>query len=159
MRILDASSILHAWDNYPLVQFPMLWKWLEKQIGQKRLSIASVAFEEVKRKSPECAEWLVEMEVARVAVRNEILAAALQIQKLLGIRDDQYHSDGVDENDVLIIATAKVEGFELVSNESRQLKSPKSNNRLKIPAVCNIPSVGVQCIDFVELIKQSGEVF
>ena len=72
---------------------------------------------------------------------------------------DNYHADGVGENDVLIIATAKVENLELVSNESPQVKNPRSNAKLKISAVCKIPKVGVRCIDFLTLIKQSGEVF
>lgn len=67
---------------------------------------------------------------------------------------DKYHADGVGENDVLIIATAKVENLELVSNESPQFKNPRSNAKLKIPAVCKISKVGVRCIDFLTLIKR-----
>ena len=53
MQMLDASSIIYAWDNYPEPQFPPLWRWLAAQINQKALAIAQCALEEVKKKTPE----------------------------------------------------------------------------------------------------------
>jgi predicted nucleic acid-binding protein len=160
MRLLDASSIIHGWDNYPIRQMPRLWQWVALEIEQEELRIPVVAREEVRRKCPECAKWLNENEIQIVRINNEILHESLRIKRILGIQGDKFHPNGVGENDVIIIATAKVQQAGLISNESKQLtKMPKSNGDLKIPAVCMLPDVRVNCIDFVEYFKQSGAVF
>ncbi len=58
MQVLDASSALYAWDNYPLEQFPPLWAWLARQIATGELTIPAVALDEVGHKSPDAAVWL-----------------------------------------------------------------------------------------------------
>jgi hypothetical protein len=65
----------------------------------------------------------------------------------------------VGENDLLIISTAKVHRVELVSDEEKQLNLPQILSKRKIPAVCAMSEVAVSCINFLEFIKQSGEVF
>lgn len=159
MRTLDASAIVYAWDNYPVDQLPGLWEWIAKEIEQKKISIPAVAFIEVRDVSPDCAKWLADAGIAKLPESNDILAEAVRIKNLLGIQNDQFHPKGVDENDVIIIATAKIESLELISNESAQKKTPKELAKLKIPAVCDLPDVGVVCKDFIRLIKDCGEVF
>jgi hypothetical protein len=78
---------------------------------------------------------------------------------LLGIVDDAYHSSGVGENDLLIIATARVHKAELVSDEKRQTALPKEPTKRKIPAVCAMKEVNVLCMNFIEFIKRSDEIF
>ena len=58
MQVFDASSMIYAWDNYPLQQFPGLWEWMTGQIDEGELKMPSVAMEEVTRKIPECGKWL-----------------------------------------------------------------------------------------------------
>lgn len=158
MQTFDASSIIHGWDNYPVDQFPPFWKWIASQIQSQIFSIPKVAFDEVHGKAPDCAEWLRTNGIERINMSNAILEEAMCIKKLLGIEDDRYGT-GVGENDIFIIATARVESFELVSNESRQDTLPKDKLKMKIPAVCDMPEVTVPCINFIELIKQSKEIF
>ena len=87
-----------------------------------------------------------------------ILEEALRIQGLLGIQNDQY-GGGVGENDILIIATAKIEGVDLISDENKQPNLPENMKNYKIPAVCALPSVQVGSLNFLELIKNSGCIF
>lgn len=159
MPTFDASSIIYAWDNYPPKQFPPLWRWIEQHIEARNFNIPQPAFEEVEGRLPECAKWLRNCEIERIAVTNEILQEAFRIKNVLGIEGDGYHPKGVGENDLLIIATAKIEGFELVSNEGRQYQFPNVAAKAKIPAVCDLVDVAVPCIDFITLIKRYGEVF
>ena len=160
MQVLDASSIIYAWDNYPLRQFPPLWKWIASQINANTLVISKVAHdEEVRPKVPELAKWLEEKGIERLKVTDEIIQEAVRIKSALGIEDDKYHSSGVGENDILIIATARVHGLELISDEARQVILPKSKAKMKIPAVCDLDEVDVQCLSFLELIKRSDVVF
>jgi predicted nucleic acid-binding protein len=158
MKLLDASSIIHAWDNYPAEQFPGLWNWMASQIAEKHIIISRVAFEEVTHKAPECAEWLKSAAIEMIAVNNAIILEALRIKSLLDISGDAYHVKGVDENDIFIIATASVLGISLISDEGRQ-KLPDIPKKRKIPAVCAMAEVAVPCINFLEFIRQSKVVF
>jgi hypothetical protein len=58
MLIIDASSMIYAWDNYPIEQFPRLWEWERAQVESHELQIPSVAFDEVSHKIPDCCGWL-----------------------------------------------------------------------------------------------------
>ncbi len=159
MQVIDASSIIYAWDNYPENLFPKLWDWIADEIAHGRLAIPGVAFEEVGHKIPECAEWLKAHEINRLPGSASILAEAMRIKGAVGIRDDDYHPKGVGENDLIIIATALEHGAELISDEQRQPNPPKEPRRRKIPAVCAMPGVNVQHITFIEYFKRAGTVF
>jgi len=159
MVAFDASSMIHAWDNYPIENFPPLWGWLASEIVSRKIVISQIAYEEVDRKMPDCGQWLRENNIHRIQISNDILAIAFQIKQLLGIIDDNYHPDGVGENDILIVSTSKVHNLKLISDERSQLNLPVNKNKYKIPAVCGLPEVNVGCDKFINFIKESGEVF
>jgi len=159
MQVFDASSMIYAWDNYPVRQFPPLWEWMATQIEGKQVMMPSVAFEEVEHKAPDCGEWLKENNLEQLVVSGTILQDAMRIKGLLGIVGDNYHAKGVDENDILIIATARALSAELVSDEARQTILPRVLSKRKIPAVCDVAGVSVPCINFIEYIKRSEEIF
>jgi hypothetical protein len=158
LQVFDASSMIYAWDNYPLQQFPGLWEWMAGQIDDGNLVMSSVAVDEVSHMTPECALWLKAGNLQKIEVSNAIVQDAFRMKQLLGIADDSFHPKGVDENDLLIIATAASCSAELVSEESRQ-KLPDIPAKRKIPAVCAMPAVAVTCINFIDYIRQSNEVF
>lgn len=158
MRVFDASSMIYAWDNYPLQQFPGLWEWIAGQIDEGNLVMSSVAVEEVSHKAPDCAQWLKTNNLNAIEVSNAIVQDAFRMKQLLGITSDNFHPKGVDENDLLIIATAASCNAELVSEESRQ-KLPDLPAKRKIPAVCAMDAVAVKCINFIDFIRQSNAVF
>lgn len=159
MQVFDTSSMIYAWDNYPIHQFPGLWEWMAEQIFEKQLVMPKVAFQEVKHKTPECADWLRHHGIDLIDANNEILQEAFRIKKAVGIVDDNYHAKGVDENDLLVIATAKMYDGELVSDEARQTKPPDEPTKRKIPTVCAMQEVTVVCVSFIEYFKRSGKVF
>lgn len=90
MRVFDASSMIYAWDNYPLQQFPGLWEWVADQIEQGELAMPGVALDEVTHKAPECAEWLKACDIKVLDISNAILQDAMRIKNLLGIVGDKY---------------------------------------------------------------------
>lgn len=151
--------MIYAWDNYPVHQFPGLWKWMATQIEEKRLVMPTVAFGEVARKIPDCGKWLIDNNLERLPITDAILQNAIHIKGSLRIVGDKYHSKGVGENDIFIVATAHAHGAELVSDEGRQSAQPKELYRRRIPAVCNMTGVSVSCINFIEYIKHSNVVF
>ena len=119
----------------------------------------SVAFKEVASKTPDCGKWLEKNNLKKLEIDNTVVQDAMRIKGLLGIVGDSYHSKGVGENDILIIAIARAHGAELVSDEERQPTQPKVPSKRKIPAVCAMKAVAVPCINFIEYIKQSDEIF
>lgn len=160
MQALDASSIIHGWDNYPIDRFPSLWKWLAREFGRGRLSICQVASDEVKKRAPDCYRWMCDIGVTPTPMTQAMVLRALVIKDDLGIEEDRYHGKGVGENDLLIIAAAVEDGRELVTNEEVQNRLPDIRAKCKIPAVCAMASVSCPCRDFLSLIKQDpGVVF
>lgn len=159
MQVLDASSIIYAWDNYPEWQFPPLWAWIASEIDAGNLVIPVVAFEEVDAKQPDCGKWLKEQEIKKLPTTAGTLATAVKIKGMVGIVGDKYHPKGVGENDIIIIATTKLAGATLITDEEKQKNPPIEPTKRKIPAVCDLPGVSVTCISFVEYMKASKKVF
>lgn len=158
MQVFDASSMLYAWDNYPVAQFPGLWTWMADRVAQGVIRMSEVAVEEVGHKAPECVAWLKEAGLQKMPVTEAIVLEAFRIKGLLDIEEDKYGS-GVDENDLYIIATAKLHACELVTDEAFQPSASKQKRNWKIPAVCNMESIQTPWIDFLDYIKRSQTVF
>ncbi len=132
---------------------------MAKEVAAGSLVIPSVAFEEVEHKTPECAEWLKDNEIERLGITNSILQDAKRIKSLIGVVGDNYHSKGVGENDLFIVATARAHGGDLISDEERQTNLPNEPRKKKIPAVCAMREISVPCVNFLEFIKRSNVIF
>lgn len=158
MQVFDASSIIHAWDNYPILQFPGLWEWMATQVNNNTFIMPKIAVDEVRQKIPECCDWLEFNNIMQVIPDNAIIQFALHIKNLLGIDGDNYHSGGVGENDIIIIATANIQSSELISDE-KQPNPPSLPAKSKIPTVCALPGISVPCFTFIEFIKRTNVVF
>jgi len=158
MQTFDASSMIYAWDNYPVTQFPGLWTWMGDRVNTRLIQMSTVAFDEVEHKVPECSAWLRDANLEKLQVNEAILFEALRIKGLLGIVEDKF-GNGVGENDLIIIATAKIHQVELVNDESFQPKLPTVMANCKIPATCNLASVNVPWINFIGYLKRSEAVF
>lgn len=157
MYSFDASSMIHAWDSYPPenAHFESLWEWFSSNIQNKEFVISRQAFKEVRRKIPECAKWLQDNNVEIYNLTPESLLIAKDIKESLGILEERY-TKGVGENDLFIIAIAQESGATLVSEEGRQGVLPVLKSNYKIPAICNMEAVGVDCCNFLSLLKQNG---
>jgi len=154
MYSFDASSMIHAWDNYPIENshFNSLWEWFSEQIKQKEFIFSKIAFDEINHKIPECGEWLKNNDVETYPLSTDAILQAQSIKVLLGIEEEEY-TKGVGENDLFIISIAKIYNSILITEESRQLVLPIKKSNYKIPAVCGLDEVNVSCKSFIDLLK------
>lgn len=159
MFVVDASSIIYGWDNYPVNSFPRLWEWIADQIHLRQLVISAVAKKEVEQVCPDCANWLKGASIHIEPVSNDILREAMRISHLHGVSNGNYHTKGFDENDAIIMATAKILNGSLLSNEERQPNIPNDVTKSKIPLACSHSSVSIQCLSFLDYIRSSGATF
>ena len=157
MQALDASSIIHGWENYPPQVFPSVWIWIEEQIASSALIISEAAYTEVGHMLPECHPWLKNVNIEIKRITPVELSLAANIKASLGIKGDDFHPKGVDENDILIIACAQTQNCQLISNEAPQPALPENLKKYKIPAVCALHSV--PCQSFLDLILQANRSF
>ncbi|AVP96441.1 DUF4411 domain-containing protein [Ahniella affigens] len=151
--------MLRGWDQYPIALFPGLWSWLGKRVASKSIRLPKVAFGEVGHKAQDCCEWLEANDHKVIVATPQIYDTALRIATALQIENDAFDPEGVDHNDLLIIATACVQKDTLVTDESLQFKLPKNLKKYKIPAVCDLPTVRVNCVSFLKYISQAKSAF
>lgn len=84
---------------------------------------------------PSAQKWLKARSIQELPPSQAVVIGALAMKAQLGIVGDKCHPNGVDENDLLIIASAKEEGYELISNEARRAALPTLPAKYKIPAI------------------------
>ena len=158
--LIDASSLIHAWQHYPIKQFESLWRWLKDQIAEQKVATIPEIFEEVKKKEPDCYEWLKEAGIAKIRIDNAVIQSARQIARELGIKDDRYSTQGgAGYNDLLLISVAHITRCSLITNEARQSRKPEKKANSKIPLVCQELSPPVKTFSFIEWLKDKGPVF
>ena len=153
MYCVDTSSILHAWANYPEEQFPSVWRWMEKQIKAGNFLIPEI----VKNEATDVRDWFVGKRLPTVAISDEIYKTAQSIEGGLGIQNGNYSPKGVNENDVIIIATAMVKGWAIVTEEGEQQQLPPKGKHYKMPAACH--KNNIQVGNFLARLIESGEIF
>ncbi|MFV0679508.1 DUF4411 family protein [Ottowia sp.] len=95
----------------------------------------------------------------KLQISEVVLLCAVRIKSAIGVVNDNYHSKGVDENDLFIIAVAQTHGAELITNEARQFGAQQDPRKFKIPAVCDMPTVRVTSLNFFDYIQKSKQVF
>ena len=126
---------------------------MEKQINAGNFLIPEI----VKGEATDVHSWLSGKSLPTVAMSVKIHDAAQFIKDGLGIEDDDYSPKGVNENDVFIIATAKVYGCAIVTEEGEQQQLPSIGENYKMPAVCH--KNNIQVGNFLAILTKSGKVF
>ena len=108
MYSFDASSMIHAWDNYPPTNshFDSLWHWISEQINNKQFGISRKAFDEVSHKMPECGKWLKNNNIEIYPLTAKNLSTTQQIKKILCIVEEQKKNE-VGENKLVIMVIKK----------------------------------------------------
>ena len=133
--LIDTSSLIHAWDNYPIKQFKPFWLWMEKQFLEKDVATIPEVIGEIKT-SPEFLGW-VKPKIHQIEISQDMLSKQEQIEKQLEITNGNYSTQGgVNGVDILLIAAASNVNCSLIANEGKQETPPAKKLNYKIPLVC-----------------------
>ncbi len=164
MYHLDASAVIDLWDNYPIHRqmFDDMWQWFDEKVTDGTFCISDIALQETKSKitydklvqeKPKAQHFLDILNKITVSQKSvQDIPLVLDIKQQLDIQEEQYHADGVGENDLFIVAIAHKDQAILVSNEKYQAILPQNKSKYKIPAVCNM--IGISCINLQKMLNQ-----
>ena len=158
---LDANLFIASQNiTYPVDIFPSLWEQLATYRNEfiliqpifdeidpipphhRRLSI-----DEKKEKYP-LRMWMQENEFEATPINDEVNTASLMMEQEYQVSPI---SKGACQNDVTLIAYAKITGKTVVTLESEQKQKPGKKSNYKIPLICQ--EQGVEYIDFVTLLR------
>ena len=169
MRSMDTSSIIHAWENYPISMFPHLWAWFAEEIKTKNLIFSEVVAKELRPKSDECLAWIKAQHKAGKGKffpkteQNIQIAERIRGDLLAGSEAAELaeEGEGVGMNDLHIIALAEVQKTVLVTNEKRQnfahlVASNARKETYRMPAVCE-GLADVVCEAWIDYLKAEEE--
>jgi predicted nucleic acid-binding protein len=138
---IDTSSLIAAWqERYPIENFPSFWAKLDALITEGRLLAPIDVLHEAKKRSDELHTWLKARKSMFRELNDDIQIEAARVlamfPRLVGERKLRTSADP------FVIAMARVEGLQLVTDE----KPSGSLARPNIPDVCaelNMTTIGL----------------
>lgn len=147
---LDSSSVIAAWDErYPPENFPAFWAQMDDALTSGMVVVPEAVMDELDKKSKDAHAWLKQRSAAIIGYEAKVQAEAKALlaahPKLVMAKKVAFAADP------FVIATAKVHGLAVVSEEGRG-----SPNKPHIPDVCQLNSV--ECIRLVGMIKAQAWV-
>lgn len=183
---IDASAFIAAWNvSHPIDVFPSLWSQLANRRDDMVLlkpifdEIDPISPQDRNKTEKEKADkyplrmWMINNQFMPTplgeSTKNrdlELFSASqspphiseVDIERESFKLEMEYkianNSKGVDEKDLKLIAYAKLNKKIIVTEEGKQPEKPKKKCNYKIPLVCK--EQGVECINFVEMLKCLG---
>lgn len=161
---VDANIFITAWNiYYPPHVFCTLWKQIAEHHNQIVLikpifdeidpisSSDQKLSEEAKKGKYPLRIWMEDNHFTAAPVADSVRAASLSLEMEYETNDNPK---GANQNDITLIAYAKMEGKIVVTFEDKQKQKPGAKCNYKIPLVCD--EQGVECIKFVEMLDRLG---
>lgn len=159
---LDANIFITSWrDRYPIDIFPGLWANLAVQRGNIILikpihdEIEPISHADKKEMTDAQLDakypvkrWLTKNNFEPTPVDDNVEALSIQMEHKYQTMPE---SKGASQNDIRMMAFAKVHQHTVVTFEAEQPNKPGKKSNYKIPLICteqNIP-----CIKFTDMLK------
>jgi hypothetical protein len=155
---IDTSALIGWWvRRYPPQVFPTLQARIEALIAAGRLRASRIVLDELGAKPDPLHVWASAHPDFVVAVSQEVNNRAAALIGQYPILIDAQASK--PQADPYVIALASAEQWTVVTQETfaATKTSGKRKKRTYIPDVCKV--VGVECIDFLDLMKREGWTF
>ena len=161
---VDANIFITAWyKSYPIDIFSSLWEQISK--CRNDIILIKPIFNEIEPISPSDKKLSKEKKIAKYPLRiwmeenrfdateinDDTSSESLALEKKYEIHSE---STGAGQNDITLIAYAKIMGKTIVTFESEQPQKPVKKNKYKIPLICQ--EQNVECIDFIKMLQKLG---
>ena len=159
---LDANIFITAWNSsYPMTVFPSLWEQLAQ--CRNNLVLIEPVFDEIdpissadkklpknkKREKYPLRVWMIDNHFDAKLITDEINAVSLDLEKEY---ETNNNPKGANQNDITLIAHAKVKEKIVVTYEENQTQKPAKKSNYKIPLICQ--EQDVECIDFIKMLQR-----
>ena len=156
---VDASVFLSAWNlYYPPDVFQSLWKVIREI--RNCIEIIKPVYDEiypgavnkVRSKKYSLRDWMDEtgFQIINIDKMADVPMSSIQLEDKYKIK--KHSPRGAGENDITLIAYSKLTSRIVVTAEARQNYKPAKLYNYKIPLICL--EEGVECIDFVEMLRR-----
>lgn len=161
---VDANIFITAWNkDYPPHVFSTLWKQLAQH--QSDIVLIKPIFDEIdpilssdqslpkdkKKEKYPLRVWMEDNQFTATPIADDVKAISLNLEKEY---ETNNNPKGANQNDITLIAYAKMEGKTVVTFEGEQPQKPEKKCNYKIPLVCD--EQGVECIIFVKMLDRLG---
>ena len=158
---LDANVFMAAWyKSYPQHIFSSLWEQLAE--CRRNIVLIKPIYDEIEpissadRKLPiekkqgkyPLRVWLEEHKFGATDINDETNALSLVLEREYEVK---IESKGASQNDITLIAYAKIMDKTVVTFEGEQPQRPAKKYKYKIPLICR--EQGVPCIDFIGMLQ------
>lgn len=161
---VDADIFIASWNShYPIRIMPSLWEEIANH--RDRIVLIKPIFDEIDPVSPADKKlpqfekddkyplrmWLESNNFDGTAIDDETKRTSLELGKIY--QTDEI-SKGAGQNDVTLIAYAKIKNKMVVTFEAKQRQPPLKKSDYKIPLICEENKV--DCINFIEMLDYLG---
>ncbi len=158
--LIDASAAIAMWEEmYPPENFPTFYALMGQKFLALNIYFVKPVFDEIEKTQGKLGDddliaWLKKTlgEKSFINTLNQGTSERVNEYTVTYLGEGGAKREGVDLNDLLLVATAKEYGFTIVTQEGIQSSPPKKKEKYKIPAVCQKEEV--RCINLIEFIKE-----
>lgn len=159
---VDANIFITSWNcSYPMNVFQSLWCEIAQH--RKDIIIIKPIFDEIdpilssdrklpkkkKREKYPLGVWMIDNHLESTSISDEVQDVSLGLEKEY---ETNSNPKGANQNDIILIAYAKIKGKTVVTFEEEQPQKPGKKCNYKIPLICF--EQGVACVNFVTMLKK-----
>jgi len=146
--VFDANVLINMQRNYPIDVFSSLWKAIEGIIDKGDVISCDMVFDEIATGGDDLVDWA---KVRKTSFLDSGEAVQNIVRKIL-IKYPTFVTGRRNSNnaDPFVIAHAKLNGYTLVSDETRVGK----DNPPRIPNICDDTDFNVRVIKYVDFLRE-----
>lgn len=157
MYCFDTNAFMEWWDRrYPTDVFPSVEPQMDGMVAARKLFAPERVKDEIEQVASDGLQaWAARNRGIFIAHEEALQSAANEVQRQFPALIDRNAVH--DEADRYVIALAQMRGLAVVTHETPASAKRRARGRLFIPDVC--ASLGIECIELLEVMRREGWAF